>query len=88
MFSRGLEISLDMNTMEAEVVWEFNPGDGWFGSHGGSVDRLDNGNTVVAATCDEENASTCNMRVWEVDENQELLGELVLPPAPASLTDL
>lgn len=47
-FSRAIELELDPASGTAEVVWEFRPDPDVFAPIVGSVQRLENGNTVAA----------------------------------------
>lgn len=46
-FSRGVEYKLDLQKMTAEKVWEYRHNPDWFSGWMGSVQRFDNGNTLI-----------------------------------------
>lgn len=69
-FSRAIELELDPVDGTAEVVWEFRPDPDVFAPIVGSVQRLDNGNTVAAfGTSPDFNGlpATGPIVVYEVD---------------------
>ncbi len=75
--SRSMEFSLDMNTMEATLVWEFVHPEGLFGASMGGSRRLSNGNTIIYwgnVSLDEYGA-----RVSEVDMDGNTLLEFAWP---------
>ncbi len=69
-YSRGVEYKLDLNTMTAENVWEYRHNPDWYSSHMGSVQRFENGNTLIdfpggsGIRIDEVNAA--GDVVWEM----------------------
>ena len=77
---RVLEYALDEAAMTAEIVWEY-PGDledPWKNDNGGSVSRLDNGNTfVVTGTIFPELVPT---RLFEISPDLTKAWEVVFVP--------
>ena len=45
--SRGVEYRLDLDNMTAEKVWEYHHTPDWYSGWMGSVQRFDNGNTLI-----------------------------------------
>lgn len=71
--SRGLELELDMEKMEARVVWQFWT-KGW-SEYKGSCRRLPNGNTMVyCAHCEDSMAW-----LWEVAADESIVAEISWP---------
>ena len=86
-FSRFAEFSLDTDKGVATLVWEFRPmlgsKDGKtpaYSFHAGSVYRLPNGNTVGAASCDNDQAGTdCTHIVYEADAKGDEVARVTVP---------
>ncbi len=58
-YSRALELELDFDTMTARKVWEYRPDPGIFSPCCASVERLDNGNTLMIFPGDIVTADPC-----------------------------
>jgi hypothetical protein len=82
--SRVVEYSLDTETMEARIVWEF-PGafetdewykDNWYTPYWGDADRLENGNILINAGTDIIGYES---RIFEVTPDGIVVWEFVFP---------
>ncbi len=76
-FSRVVEYSLDTASMTASQVWEYAGPPAWYTPIWGSVERLENGNTLVAAGTRDESAQS---RVFEVTPGGDIVWSVTLPP--------
>ncbi len=58
--TRVIEMALDTHAGTAEIVWEWpmQKEHGWFTGYWGDADRLDNGNTLIAAGASQVNRMT------------------------------
>lgn len=76
-YSRGVQYELDFDSMTATLIWEYVTGE--YSTHAGAITKMDNGNFVVAASCDTNSLSNCNMEVFEVDEDGNLISTALTP---------
>ena len=77
MYSRGVEYELDFEAMTATLVWEFVTGE--YSTHAGAITKMDNGNYIVAESCDGTITTSCNMLVWEVDASGKEVAKVITP---------
>lgn len=61
--TRVVEVVVDPETRTAQRVWQYptdpdDPDEGWFTGYWGDADRLDNGNTLIAAGASQVNRMT------------------------------
>ncbi len=58
--TRVIEVVIDPDLQEAEIVWEWpeESEDAWYTGYWGDADRLDNGNTLIAAGASHVNRMT------------------------------
>lgn len=76
-YSRGLELALDFETMTAEKVWEFVPHPQMFSPCCASVERLENGNTLMVFPDDPESDPCCRVQaIVEADPDQQVVWRL------------
>jgi len=89
-FTRFSEYKIDLETGTATLVWQFQPmldnatsGLNMYAFHAGSVQRLANGNTVGALSCDNSRVGVnCSHAVFEADsQGVEVARTLVPMPA-------
>jgi len=73
--SRIVEYELNMNTMIADLVWEYSHPEEYVGLSMGSVQRLDNGNTLI----NWGNIQNSGAVITEVNMEKEILMEIQFP---------
>lgn len=86
-FSRFSEYAIDVERGTAKLVWQFHPmldnatsGEKMFAFHAGSVQRLRNGNTVGALSCDNSRVGVnCTHVVFEANSKGSEVARTVVP---------
>jgi len=73
--SRIIEYELNLETMTADVVWEYSHPEEYVGLSMGSVQRLDNGNTLI----NWGNVQGYGAILTEVNMEKEIMLEIVFP---------
>lgn len=58
------------------MIWQFKTGE--YSFHAGAISKLENGNYIVAASCDFDDAS-CNMLVFEADADGASVANVTIP---------
>ena len=87
-YSRAVEYALDLDSMTAEIVWEYpsgEPAEPWYSYQFGDANRLDNGNTLITQLDETGDVPRCHMVevtadgtvVWEIVLRSEATGEWV-----------
>eukprot|EP00622_Pseudochattonella_farcimen_P004552 FR739952.1.p1 GENE.FR739952.1~~FR739952.1.p1 ORF type:complete len:228 (+),score=32.54 FR739952.1:187-870(+) len=83
-YSRGIEYELDFDAMTATAVWEFVTGE--YSQHAGAIDKMSNGNYIIAESCDGHiTDESCNMVVWEVDSDGNEVSKAITPARGSSM---
>ncbi len=84
-YSRAVEYSWDEDAMTAEIVWEFDGGDGgrWHTTVWGDADRLDNGNTLIVAGSMLEDDSAS--RMMEVTAGGDVVWQMTMSTTTGDL---
>jgi len=90
-FTRFSEYKIDVASGKATLVWEFSPmldnatsGLHMFAFHAGSVQRLANGNTVGALSCDNSRVGVnCSHAVFEAYSNGREVARALIPTPSA-----
>ena len=87
-YSRAVEYALDLDTMAADIVWEYpagQPGEPWYSYQFGDANRLANGNTLITQLDETGDVPRCHTvevtpdgeEVWELTYRYETSGRWV-----------